>query len=102
MNMKETAHHMKNNYWSTPTTTVDPQIEMVSLFDYLGHAAGSELGKQVAAVAAKVGVQTSTRHVSNKKYKGEIMLYPQEFLDWYFEDETNDTQLYKHNNKYPI
>ena len=74
MNMKETAHHMKNNYWSTPTTTVDPQIEMVSLFDYLGHAAGSELGKQVATVAAKVGVQTSTRHVSNKKYKGEIML----------------------------
>ena len=91
---------MKNN-WTT-TTTADSKLNMMSLFDYLGHAAGSELGKQVATTAAKVGVQTSTRHVTNKKYKGEIMLYPQGFLDWYFDDITDDTALYKHDNKYPL
>jgi hypothetical protein len=91
---------MKNN-WTT-TTTADSSLNMMSLFDYLGHAAGSELGKQVALTAAKVGVQTSTRHVSNKKYKGEIMLYPQGFLDWYFEDENDDTQNFKHDNRYSL
>ena len=33
---------------------------MVSLYDYLGRAAGSELGKQVATAAAKAGVKGET------------------------------------------
>ena len=32
-------------------------MEMVSLYDYLGRAAGPELGKQVATAAAKAGVK---------------------------------------------
>jgi len=100
MNMKETAHHMKNN-WTT-TTTADSKLEMMSLFDYLGHPAGGELGKRVAKVASKCGTQTATRHVSNKVYTGPIMLYPKGFLDWYFDDETNDTALFKHDNKLPF
>lgn len=98
MNMKETAHYMKNN-WTT-TTTIDSSLDMMSLFDYLGRAAGSELGKQVAGVAARRKIRTAIRQVSNKKYTGVVMLYPKSFLDWYFEDITDDVTVYKHNNKF--
>ena len=59
-------------------------MKMVSLFDYLGHAAGPELGKKVAYAAAKAGVNHEIREVSNYKYKGPIMLYPESFLDNFF------------------
>ena len=59
-------------------------MKMVSLYDYLGHAAGPELGKQVAYAAAKAGVKHEIREVSNYKYKGPIMLYPESFLDNFF------------------
>ena len=59
-------------------------MEMMSLYDYLGHAAGPELGKQVAYAAAKAGVKHEIREVSNYKYKGPIMLYPESFLDNFF------------------
>lgn len=57
---------------------------MVSLFDYLGYAAGSELGKQVAEYAKVRKAKHSTRYVSNPSYTGEVMLYEKEFLDEYF------------------
>jgi hypothetical protein len=57
---------------------------MVSLFDYLGYAAGSELGKQVAEYAKVRNAKHSTRYVSNPSYTGEVMLYEKEFLDEYF------------------
>ena len=41
-------------------------MEMMSLFDYLGRPAGSELGKQVAAAAMENFVKMETRHVSTK------------------------------------
>lgn len=91
---------MKNN-WVT-TTTTDSGLEMVSLFDYLGHAAGGELGKKVAGVAARNNIRTATRHVSTKTYTGLVMLYPKKFLNWYFEDEVTDTELFKHDNKLPF
>ena len=59
-------------------------MEKISLYDYLGHAAGSELGQQVANAAKKAGVVTETRQVSNPVYKGPIMLYPESFLDNFF------------------
>ena len=72
---------------------------MVSLYDYLGRAAGSELGKQVATAAAKAGVKSEIREVSNSKYTGPIMLYPRAFLDLYFKngltESTNRRQLLK-------
>jgi len=71
MNTKETQQVMENN-------------KMLSLYDYLGHAAGSELGKKVAATATKLKVPTSIREVENKKYKGKILLYPESFLNTYF------------------
>ena len=59
-------------------------MQMMSLYDYLGHAAGPELGKKVAYAAAKAGVKHEIREVSNYKYKGPIMLYPESFLDNFF------------------
>ena len=57
---------------------------MMSLYDYLGHAAGMQLGEEVARVAIKEGIKMDSREVSNPKYTGKVMLYPEEFLEKYF------------------
>jgi hypothetical protein len=57
---------------------------MMSLYDYLGRAAGSELGKEVAATAVALKETIQKRYVTNARYKGEILLYRREFLDEYF------------------
>ena len=72
-------------------------MNMMSLYDYLGRPAGSELGQQVAAAAAANYVKFETRHVSTKTYTGKIMLYPKSFLDSFFggvnEGNNNNKQL---------
>ena len=72
-------------------------MNMMSLYDYLGRPAGSELGQQVAAAAAANYVKFETRHVSTKTYSGKIMLYPKSFLDNFFggvsEGTNNNKQL---------
>ena len=65
-------------------------MEKISLYDYLGHAAGSDVGQQVAFAAAKAGVVTETKQVSNPVYKGPVMLYPRSFLDLYFKGGLNE------------
>ena len=74
-------------------------MEKISLYDYLGHAAGADLGQQVAYAAAKAGVITETRQVSNPVYKGPVMLYPKSFLDNFFggglNESTSGKQLLK-------
>ena len=57
---------------------------MISLFEYLGYAAGSELGKEVAATAASLHETIKEQYVSNSKYTGNVKLYRREFLDEYF------------------
>jgi hypothetical protein len=57
---------------------------MMSLFEYLGYAAGSELGKEVAATAVALKETISEHYVSNPKFTGKIKLYRREFLDDYF------------------
>ena len=57
---------------------------MVSLYDYLGRAAGSELGKQVADYAKIRKTVVGSRQVKNPKYKGTILTYTPEFLDEFF------------------
>ena len=61
-------------------------MKMMSLYDYLGHAAGLELGEQVAEKATAMGVKMDTRQVSNPKYTGKVMLYPEKFLNEYFKN----------------
>tara|TARA_R110000824_G_scaffold75742_1_gene192054 strand:- start:3245 stop:3472 length:228 start_codon:yes stop_codon:yes gene_type:complete len=65
-------------------------MNKISLYDYLGHAAGSELGQEVAAAARKSGVNGEIREVSNPKYKGPVMLWPKTFLDLYFKGGLNE------------
>ena len=72
---------------------------MMSLYDYLGRPAGSELGQRVAAAAARNRIKFETRHVSTKTYTGDIMLYPKSFLDQFFSgvnEGTNDTKRILH------
>ena len=61
-------------------------MEYLSLYDYLGHAAGLELGKEVATAAMEAGIRLETREVDNPKYTGIVYLYPKNFLDFYFRE----------------
>jgi hypothetical protein len=61
--------------------------EFISLYDYLGKAAGPELGREVNSYAQSTNQPVRTREVSNLKYKGKVMLYTREFLDDCFKKE---------------
>jgi len=83
----EVYEHDRNSasYMETPTpTTSNTKEEMLSLYDYLGKAAGNKLGQEVYGIATKLRVPTSTRKVTNDKYEGKVMLYPKWFLSDYF------------------
>lgn len=68
-------------------------MEMLSLYDYLGKAAGEKLGKEVWEVAAEANIPTQLREISNPKYTGKVVLYPKDFLDFYFrEPETHQIE----------
>ena len=66
-------------------------MEMISLYDYLGRAAGPDLGKTVATAAAKAGIKSEIREVSHVGYRGPIMLYPRTFLDNFFGGGLNES-----------
>lgn len=72
----------KNMYTTSSTTNQD--LNMMSLYEYLGRAAGSELGKMVANEATKQKIVIAEKHVNNPKYKGKILMYPKNFLDKFF------------------
>jgi hypothetical protein len=65
----------------------DKQVKMLSLYDYLGRAAGSKLGKKVADYATIRKQKYQVKNVENIAYQGEIMMYTKEFLDEYFKVE---------------
>ena len=56
-------------------------IDMMSLYDYLGRAAGKQLGEQVASYAKLRKAKFGTKHVSNPVYQGHVMMYTKRFLD---------------------
>ena len=64
----------------------------VSLYEYLGHAAGGELGRKVAYEASKAGIIPETKEVSNPAYKGIVYTYPESFLELYFNPPTPEPQ----------
>lgn len=66
---------------------MESKNELISLYDYLGKAAGAELGKQVSKVAVIKNEPIGRRSVSNKSYTGEVFLYRREFLEDYFNEE---------------
>jgi hypothetical protein len=65
--------------------------EFISLYDYLGMPAGNELGKQVNEAAKQNNQPVKFREVSTPNYTGKVMLYKQEFLDNYFNPQSNPT-----------
>ncbi len=65
-------------------------MEYLSLYDYLGKPAGGDLGKEVATMASKSGIEIKTREISNPKYTGAVNLYPKDFLDFYFRKPGSD------------
>jgi hypothetical protein len=67
-------------------------MEFRSLYEYLGRAAGPDLGKAVAIAAATQGVTIQSQQISNPKYTGTVMMYPVEFLDRYFGKDTQPEQ----------
>lgn len=64
--------------------------EIMSLYDYLGRAAGSKLGAQVAISAKATGARVGIREVSNRKYTGPVNLYEKPFLDVFFNNKDNE------------
>ena len=75
---------------TTIITKKDNSMSMMSLYDYLGHAAGSDLGQKVATAARQAGVRGEMREVANPKYTGPVMLWPRAFLDLYFKGGLNE------------
>ena len=60
-------------------------IETQSLFDYLGRAAGSDLGQKVHAAAVSKGVYIGKKDIEKSKIPvGYVCMYPISFLDEYF------------------
>jgi hypothetical protein len=63
---------------------------LMSLYDYLGKAAGVKLGEEVNKAAQAKKIPIYTRQVENPKYSGTVMLYPKWFLDEFFGIEDDD------------
>jgi hypothetical protein len=68
---------------------------MMSLYEYLGRAAGPMLGKEVADTAVKLRETIQEQNVSNPKYTGKVKLYRREFLDEYFGKKIYDGEQKK-------
>ena len=89
----------KENYDKRELINKTENMNMISLYDYLGHAAGSDLGKQVAIAASRAGIKSEIREVKHVGYSGPIMLYPRTFLDNFFggglNESTSGKQLLK-------
>ena len=58
--------------------------QMLSLYDYLGKAAGGELGRMVFRISQTKKIKVGVKEVSNPAYSGKILMYPKSFLDEYF------------------
>jgi hypothetical protein len=84
------------------------QEKMLSLFDYLGRAAGSKLGLEVAKYAREQNSKIEIRQVSNSKYSGPINLYTENLIEAFFNNPNyrkiinEDEQQYKEKYKKKI
>jgi hypothetical protein len=58
--------------------------QMLSLYDYLGKAAGRDLGTKVYQTASSQKITVTEKQVSTPVYSGKILMYPKSFLDEYF------------------
>lgn len=66
------------------------EVKLISLFDYLGKAAGAKLGEQVYKAACTLREEMSSKEITTKTYSGKVMLYREPFLQMYFNGELED------------
>ncbi len=66
------------------TKQFEMEEEYSSLYDYLGKAAGTKLGKQVFEFAKKNQIKIKNKHVNQGGYVGLVMTYPNSFLFEFF------------------
>jgi hypothetical protein len=68
--------------------------KFLSLYDYLKKPAGRELGMQVSTAAQHDEIPIKTKEVSNSIYSGPIQMYPESWLDAYFNKRaTSPTEI---------
>ena len=72
---------------------------MLSLFDYLGRAAGKQLGLEVAIYARQQKTSIETRQISNPVYSGTVNLYTEDFLSSFF-NNPNYRKLIKEDEEW--
>jgi hypothetical protein len=66
---------------------VKDKIEYYSLYEYLGYAAGGDLGTQVNEAATKTKQPIITQEISNRVYSGRVFCYTKKFLNEYFKKQ---------------
>ena len=66
---------------------------MMSLYDYLGRAAGKSLGGEVFRTAMALRENVEERPISNPAYTGNVHLYRREFLDEYFKKKIYEGEV---------
>jgi|TARA_R110000764_G_scaffold6677_1_gene24861 hypothetical protein len=54
--------------------------DYLSLYDYLGCAAGGVLGQKIAFEATKNNINIKVKTIKNPGYEGKIQMYPEDFL----------------------
>ena len=62
-------------------------MNYISLFDYLGKAAGPALGDRVNTYSQIHKQPFKQREISNPAYTGKVFLYKKSFLDEFFKVE---------------
>jgi len=67
--------------------TMEQDTIYMSLYDYLGRAAGQQLGAEVNKSAVEKKIEFQQRFISNPAYHGNVHLYPVEFLNEYFKGD---------------
>lgn len=72
---------------------MENKTEFMSLFDYLGKPAGTELGKLVYDKAKELKQPVETREISTRTYTGKVLTYSREFLDSYFSSTPDNDYL---------
>jgi hypothetical protein len=50
--------------------------EYLSLYEYLGRAAGSKLGAEIKKIAVENGVSTQMKDVPHSGFEGQVLTYP--------------------------
>ena len=68
-------------------------IEYYSLYEYLGKAAGPDLGTKVNAAAIDKRQPIIKQQVDNPVFKGEVICYTKNFLNGYFGKDEYDVNL---------